>query len=256
MVLAQEQARALPPAADDPEHDDHKMTIQEHLEELRDRLIKSVVALVVCTIPGLFLAQPIWNNVLRPLLAPEYPLVFDTVMGAFMTWLYIGLTVGFGLSTPIVFYQLASFIAPALTRQEKRFILMSLPAVFICFVGGVAFAYFVVLPSAVTFMVGWAKHIGLEGIAELIKVENFVEFVLQIGLWTGVAFETPVIVVTLKKIGILNEARIKAVRRYFIVIAFVIAAFITPTPDALTQIMIAVPIILLYELGALISKVV
>lgn len=243
-----------PPPDDDPEADDKRMTIQEHLEEFRTRLIISVAAVLIGMIPGVLLSSQIFE-ILRALLHPPYRLVIGEVTEGFMVWLYIGLYVGLALAMPVIVYQISMFVGPALTKDEKKFILWTLPPVFGFFVLGVLFAYFLVVPNALNFLVGFGEH-HLPGTEALIRVGDFLSFTLGLMFWVGVSFETPVIVVALKKVGLLNDQRIKMVRRYFIVIAFVVAAFITPTPDPINQIIVAVPIIILYEIGALVAKVV
>lgn len=245
-----------PPDPDDPESDDKRMTIQEHLEELRNRLIICVVAVAIGMIPGVFLATPIWGLIFRLLeTAGGARIITGQVTQGFMVWLYIALYVGLALATPVVFYQIAAFIAPALTRQEKRFIIMSLPGVFACFLCGVVFAYFIVVPNALNFLVYFGPG-HLPGVDAFIELEDFIGFTMSLIFWVGLSFETPVAIVALSKVGILTPERIKLYRKYFIVFAFVAAAFLTPTPDPLNQIIVAVPIIILYEIGALIARLV
>lgn len=247
------------PPEDDPESDDKRMTIQEHLEELRNRLIISCIAVVVGMVPGAIFATDIWKLMIRLIETedgqPKYPVFTGAVVEGFMTWLWIAIYVGLALATPVIVYQVSAFVAPALTRQEKRFLITVLPAVLFFFLAGVVFSYFLVLPNALNFLAGFGTY-HLPGTTSMIRLENFIDFVLTLLFWVGLSFETPVVVVALKRIGILNDQRIKSVRKYFIVIAFVVAAFITPTPDPLNQIIIAVPIIILYEIGVLLAKVV
>jgi sec-independent protein translocase protein TatC len=152
---------------------------------------------------------------------------------------------------PILVYQLFRFLAPGLTKTERRWILVSLPAVSGFFIAGVLFCYFIVLPSALNFLLNF----GSSTIVVNPTISEFISFVTTFLLAVGVAFETPVIVFLLSKLGIATPKRLSRFRRWFYVLAFIIAAIITPTPDPVNQTIVAIPIIVLYELGILFARI-
>jgi sec-independent protein translocase protein TatC len=152
---------------------------------------------------------------------------------------------------PLLVYQLFRFLAPGLTRNERRWVMLSLPAVTIFFVSGLLFCYFLVLPSALDFLLNFGSD---SGIKVNPTISEFLGFVTQFLLAVGLAFETPVIIFILSKLGVATPKRLSKFRRWAIVLAFVIAAIITPTPDPVNQTIVAVPIIILYELGLLFAR--
>jgi sec-independent protein translocase protein TatC len=142
------------------------------------------------------------------------------------------------------------FLAPGLTRGERGAIYMSLPFVVICFLSGALFCYFVILPSALNFLLGF----GDPRILKQISLTKFVSFVTNFMLAVGLAFEMPVVVFMLARLGVVSYARLRRFRKYALLLAFVIAAMITPTPDPFNQALVAVPLFLLYEIGLQLSR--
>ncbi len=159
----------------------------------------------------------------------------------------VALITGIALSMPVLVYQLFQFLAPGLTRNEKRWILLSLPGVMTFFVLGVVFCYVVVLPSALEFLLNF----GNPQIEIQPTISEYLGFVTNFLLALGLAFETPLIIFILSKVGVATPKRLRRFRRWAYVLAFIAAAIITPTPDPVNQTYVAVPIILLYELGIL-----
>jgi sec-independent protein translocase protein TatC len=168
----------------------------------------------------------------------------------FVSYLKVAFYTGIAMAMPLLVYQLFRFLAPGLTKTERRWILLSLPAITLFFVGGVVFCYFLVLPSALDFLLNF----GTDDVEAQVSISEFLSFVTTFLLAVGVSFQTPIIVFLLSKLGIATPKRLSRFRRWAYVLAFIAAAIITPTPDPVNQIIVAVPIILLYELGIIFAR--
>jgi sec-independent protein translocase protein TatC len=226
---------------------DVELPLREHLRELRDRLIKAVLVVVLTT--GLSLAFAEQEVQVLVQLASPHKLIALTPTETFVSYLKVAFITGIAISMPLLIYQLFRFLAPGLTKTERRWILTSLPAVTLFFIMGVLFCYFLVLPSALNFLLNFGT-----GIEVTPTISKFLDFVTHFLLAVGIAFETPVIIFVLAKLGVATPKRLSRFRRWAYLLAFVIAAIITPTPDPINQTIVAVPIILLYELGTLFAR--
>jgi sec-independent protein translocase protein TatC len=227
---------------------DVELPLREHLRELRDRIIKAFLAVVLTTGLSLTFAEQEVRILVQ--LAEPHNLIALSPTETFVSYLKVAFYTGLALSMPLLVYQLFRFVAPGLTRSERRWVLSSLPAVTLFFVAGILFCYFVVLPGALDFLLGFGGGI----IENTPTVSNFLSFVTRFLMAVGIAFETPVIIFVLSKLGVATPARLRRFRRGAYVLAFVLAAIITPTPDPVNQTIVAVPIILLYELGTLFAR--
>ncbi len=225
-----------------------RMPLVGHLEELRDRLIRSAIAVVVTTAAAFLLIGPIMSVVLN--LAGDHTIQAIDPTETFATYFKVAFSVGIGLAMPVLVYQLLRFLAPGLSRGERRAIYMSLPFVVICFLTGAVFCYFVVLPSTLSFLLGF----GDARILKQISLTKFVGFVTNFMLVVGVSFELPVILFMLAKLGVVSYQRLRRFRKYAFLLAFVVAAIVTPTPDPFNQTLVAVPLFLLYEIGLQLSR--
>ena len=228
---------------------DVELPLVEHLRELRDRLIKAALAVALTTGISFFFAQQEVDLLVN--LALPHHLIALKPTEVFVSYVKVAFITGIAISMPILVYQLFRFLAPGLTRVERRWILISLPAVTIFFITGVLFCYFLVLPSALDFLLNFGSSV----IQNNPTISEFLSFVTTFLLAVGVAFETPVIIFLLSKLGIATPKRLSKFRRWAIVLAFIIAAIITPTPDPVNQTIVAVPIIILYELGILFARI-
>lgn len=224
---------------------DVEMPLIEHLREFRDRLMKAALSVGLLTALSFVFVEREIEILLG--MAGGRNLLAITVTETFVAYVKVSLITGIALSMPVLVYQLFQFLAPGLTKNEKRWILLSLPGVMAFFVLGVVFCYVVVLPSALEFLLNF----GTPQIEIQPTISEYMSFVTNFMLAMGLAFETPLIIFILSKVGVATPARLKRFRRWGYVLAFIIAAIITPTPDPLNQIYVAVPIILLYELGIL-----
>lgn len=226
------------------------LTLRGHLEELRRRLIKSVIAIVITSIVSFVFARQIFDFFTSR--AEDIDFIYIEVTEMVGIYMKVCLYSGIVLALPFLIYQLVMFVRPALTRNEKRYLYLLLPGVILFFLGGAAFAYFVFLPPALHFLID-APFIS--GIAEpQIRIGNYVSVVTTLLFTVGIVFELPLVIFFLTKIGIVTPQWLSKYRKYAIVVAFILAAIITPTFDPLNQTIIAVPIVLLYEIGILLSK--
>ena len=227
-----------------------EMTLLEHLEELRSRFIKAGAALLVMTMFALIFT-PRFLDILKAPAPPGTTLIFIEVTEMFLTYFHVALMAGIGLASPWILYQVIAFISPGLTRREKRLLRIALPFVVIFFAFGVLFGYFITLRFALSYLLGLFPEFA----SPQIRIENFITFVTTVLFWMGISFEMPVIVYIIAKLGLITPDKLAANRKYAILLFFVIAAIITPTPDPLNQTLVAAPMIVLYEVGILIARV-
>ena len=227
-----------------------KLTITGHLQELRQRLVKSVIVVIITTSISFFFAKQIFDILIRP--AGDINLIFVEMTEMFGTYMKVALASGIALAMPFLVYQLVMFVSPALTRQEKRYIYLMLPFVSFMFLGGIAFGYFILVPPATNFLISFGSDIA----EPQIRIGNYISIVLRLLLSIGAVFETPVIILFLTKIGVITPKWLANKRKYAFVGAFILAAIITPTFDPVNQSLVAAPLIILYETSIWISKLV
>jgi sec-independent protein translocase protein TatC len=229
-------------------------TFLSHLFELRDRLIRALLAIgiiFICLFPW---AKELYALLAQPLLAtlPKGGQMIATdVVGVFMVPMKVALMVAFLIALPYVLYQVWAFVAPGLYAHEKRLAMPLVASSVILFFVGMSFAYFLVFPTVFGFMASVAP----EGVAWMTDIEKYLSFVMSTFIAFGVTFEVPVIVIVLVQMNIVELATLKEWRPYVIVGAFVIGAIFTP-PDVVSQLMLAIPLCLLYELGMLMARLV
>ena len=223
-----------------------------HLIELRDRLIRAMLSILIvflCLFPW---AKDLYALLAQPLLAtlPKGGQMIATdVVGVFLVPMKVALMVAFLIALPYVLYQIWAFVAPGLYSHEKRLALPLVGSSVVLFFTGMAFAYFLVFPTVFGFM----AQVAPEGVAWMTDIEKYLSFVMGTFVAFGVAFEVPVIVVVLVLSGVVDLSTLKEWRSYVIVGAFVVAAIFTP-PDVVSQLMLAIPLCLLYELGMLMAR--
>ena len=226
-----------------------------HLIELRDRMIRALIAVVVA-----FAALALWPgpaglyDLLAAPLVAHLPqgatLIATNVISPVLVPLKITLMAAFMLALPLVLYQTWAFVAPGLYSHEKRMVLPLVVSSTILFLMGVAFCYFIVIPGMSKFIQAFAPS----AITAAPDIEQYFGFVLTLFLVFGIAFEVPVAVIVLTRIGVVTIEQLKKVRGYFIVGSFVVAAIVTP-PDVISQLALAIPMCLLYELGIIAARV-
>ena len=228
-------------------------TFLSHLFELRDRVIKSVLAIIVVFLCLVYWAPDIFHWFAQPLLEAlpaGGKMIVTDVTGSFFVPMKVTMLVAFLIALPVVMYQLWAFIAPGLYLHERKLILPLVVSSYTLFIIGMAFAYFLVFPTVFKFMASYNAPLGAEMSTD---IDNYLSFAMTTFLAFGITFEVPVVVVVLVRMGMVSLAKLKEIRPYVIVGAFVIAAIVTP-PDVLSQLLLAVPMTLLYELGLLIAR--
>ena len=228
--------------------EERQASIMEHLEELRDRLIKSAIALTVTTLLSFVFAKQFLQLLIAPM--GETPPVSSTPTTNIVVFTKVALISGVALAMPVLVYQLIGFIAQGLTRREKRYLYLILPGATLSFVAGIAFAYFVMLPMAIPFLKGFLGDI----VQPNWFVDKYISFITSLLFWVGLSFETPLLIFFLAKLGIVTPAVLSRNRKYAVLVIAVLSAVITPTPDPFNMILVMAPLILLYEIGILLAK--
>ncbi len=225
------------------------LTLVGHLSELRKRLIYSSIVLVAAVFIFYNFAEVVVKNIID--IAPEINFVFIAPAELLLSYVKIAVIGGLVIAAPFLMLQLWLFVSPGLTKSEKKTIAVSLFVGGMFFILGVVFAYFVVLPIMLQFFMGFE----IEQIDEMISFSNYLSFVINTLLSFGLIFELPILMVILTKFHILKVSFIKKNRKYTILIIFVVAALLTP-PDIITQSLLALPMILLFEVGVIFASVV
>ena len=233
--------------------DDQEMPLVAHLTELRKRLLRCVVAILLLFGALFYFSQQIYALVAAPLRAylPEGATMIATgVASPFLTPFKLTMMVALFLSMPVILHQIWSFIAPGLYKHEKRVAVPLLISSIVLFYGGMAFAYFVVFP----IMFGFFASVTPEGVAMMTDIGQYLDFVLTLFFAFGVAFEIPVATFLLIWVGIVDVATLRKSRPYVIVGCFVVGMFLTP-PDVISQTLLALPMYLLYEAGLIMARI-
>jgi sec-independent protein translocase protein TatC len=222
-------------------------TLISHLLELRDRLLRAVIAIAVCFVPLAFFQNELFTLVAQPLIEklPEgTSLIATSVVSPFMAPLKLSIIIAVFIAMPYVLFQVWAFVAPGLYKHERRFAAPLVVSSILLFYAGVAFAYYVVFPLMFQFLASTTPM----GVKMMTDIANYLDFVLLLFFAFGIAFEMPVAVVLLATTGLVKIDTLKRNRGYVVLGIFIIAAFLTP-PDAISQSFMAVPMYLLYELG-------
>lgn len=232
-------------AEEDEEADDGNMSLVAHLEELRARILRAIAAVAV----GSIISYWFIDEIMAYITLPVGKLYYLQPAEAFLMYVKITVFSGFLLALPVIFYQIWRFILPALTVKERVVIGILVPSSVLLFFAGLAFAFFLVLPAAVRFFMG----MGSDALAPMFTLHQYFDFMLSILLPFGAVFELPLVLVVLARFGIVTSAFMRSKRKHIILWAFVLGALLTP-PDVFTQTMIALPLILLYELSYYVVK--
>ncbi len=224
----------------------------EHLIELRSRLIRIIVGLLLCFLVLVPFAQKLYTFVAQPLMAAlpaGNQMIATDVIAPFFVPIKVTLMAAFLLSLPNTVYQAWAFVAPALYKHEKRLVLPLVSSTIVLFFAGMAFAYFLVFPTVFTFLAGVTP----EGVNMATDIDKYLSFVLGMFVAFGLTFEVPIVVIVLNRMGVVSIDQLKKARPYVIVGAFIIAAVVTP-PDVISQTLLAVPLIVLYEAGLILCR--
>lgn len=221
-----------------------------HLAEIKSRLFRSVIAVIITSIICFIFADKIFQILIWPVNGTQFIFVDMTEMvGVYMK---VCLTAGIMLAMPYLLYHILMFITPALNSKEKRGIFVVLPMVVFMFLAGVAFSYFVMLPPALNFLTTFGSEIA----TPQIRITSYVAVSTRLMLASGVVFELPVISTFLARIGVISAEWLARKRKFAFIMAFVLAAVITPTFDPINQCLVALPLIVLYEISIWLAKLV
>ena len=232
---------------------EEKMPFTSHLEELRTRIIRIMIAAAIGFGVCWYFKDWLFQIITRPLhqvLPPNSFMIYTNLPEAFFNYMKISFFASLFLTSPYSLYQLWKFISPGLYKTEKKYVVPFVITSTLLFVGGVLFGYFLALPPAFSFFVEFSSDF----LKPMISLREYLSFCLKLLLAFGLSFELPVIIFFMVKIGVVSSKMLAKQRRYAILVIFVAAAILTPSPDALTQIIMAIPLMGLYEIGIFVAK--
>ena len=233
--------------------DEKKLPLTSHLQELRKRLVFSFIAVAAGFVICYAFSQDLFDILSKPLLKmmpSGGSLIFTSVAEAFFTYMKVAFIAGFILTSPFVLFQVWAFVAPGLYRHEKRYVIPFVVAGTFFFTLGILFAYFVAIPVGFKFLLGYATDF----IKPMPSMKEYLSFSIKFLLAFGLVFEFPVVLVLLARIGVVDAKTLARHRKYAILLIFIFAAVMTP-PDLISQLLMAIPLMGLYELSILLSKI-
>ncbi len=231
-------------------NNEEKLSVLGHLVELRKRLIRSLIAVAITSILSFIFYKKILEILIRP--AQGVNLIFIDLTEMIGIVMKVCLVSGIILAIPYLTYEVIMFVSPALTHKEKRYVYLILPWIALMFASSVIFCYFILLPPAMRFLVTFGSDIA----TPQIKIGNYISIVTRLLLTVGLVFELPVVTTFLSRLGILKPKWLSDNRKLAIIIAFILSAIITPTIDPINQSLVAVPLIILYEMSIWLAKLV
>ncbi len=224
------------------------MTFTDHLGELRSRILYALAGWVPCSVGTWFVTPRLIRYMRMPIGHTE--LIFTRPTEAFMVYLKVAVIGGLFLSLPWILYQAAAFVMPGLEPSERRWIQSIVPASFVLFVGGATFAYLCVLPVTMHFFLTFQTA----DLKAMISLSEYIGFITMMLVVCGLIFQTPIVIVILAVLGFVNVQLLRKGRRWAILMIFVIAGIVTPSPDAFTQVVVALPMVVLYEISILLVR--
>ena len=230
-----------------------KLPLTAHLEELRKRLVRSLIALAIMFAVTYNFKERLLDIIVAPLikvLPKNSHLIYTGLPEAFFNYLKISFFAALILAAPFILYQIWKFVSPGLYKAEKKHVAPFVVASTLLFTGGVLFGYFLVLPPAFKFFIEFST----DYLKPMLSLNEYLSLSLKLLLAFGVVFEIPVFIFFLSRIGLVNSKMLASKRKYAILIIFIVAAILTPTPDAFTQCLMAVPMMILYEIGIFVAK--
>ncbi len=232
---------------------DDKLPLTTHLEELRKRLVRVLIALAVGFSLCYYLKEWLFDVVTRPLVAvlPKNSfMIFTSLPEAFFTYMKVAFFSSLILTSPYILYEIWKFVSPGLYPREKKYVA---PFVFfstLLFAGGVTFGYFIALPPAFKFFVSFSTDF----LKPMVSMREYLTLALKFLLAFGLCFELPVFVFFLARIGLVNARMLSSQRRYAILVIFIVAALLTPSPDVVSQVLMALPLMILYEISIVVAR--
>ncbi len=233
--------------------EDPKMSLTEHLIELRKRLTNAIIALGIGFFACYYFKDWLFAIITKPLtnaLPQSSYLIYTGLTQAFFTYMKIALFASLILTSPFIFYQVWRFISPALLPRERKLVIPFVLSSTLLFAGGILFGYFVVLPPAFRFFVSFNN----DYLRAMISFNEYLSLFIKFLLGFGVSFQLPILILFLAKLGIVTDKLLRKNRKYAILLIFVTAAILTPSPDALSQVLMAIPLLFLYEVSIFVAK--
>ncbi len=230
-----------------------KMSLTDHLEELRKRLMRSLIAAFIAFGVCYNFKEWLFEIITRPLvesLPKNTSMIYTSLPEAFFNYLKISFFAGLVVASPYILYQIWKFISPGLYSSEKKYVLPFVLSSTLLFAGGVLFGYFVALPPAFRFFLEFSTDF----LKPMLTIREYLSLSIKLLLAFGIVFEIPVFIFFLAKIGVVNSKMLVKQRKYAILLIFIAAALLTPTPDAFTQTIMAIPMMILYEIGIFVAK--
>ncbi|CAA9568900.1 MAG: Twin-arginine translocation protein TatC [uncultured Thermomicrobiales bacterium] len=239
------------PRLPDPSEPDvfEEMTLLEHMEELRDRIVKVSISIGIAFIAGFILAGPLLRRMAQQANIQEDGFDIGGPTDTITIYMKVALYIAVGFAMPIIIYHFFGFLAPGLTRKEKRILYMSLPFVALLFLGGAAYAFFGAAPPAFRFLSTWQNEIfswDPDG-------NEIISFYLTLMIGLGLAFQMPIVMFLLAKLNIVSPQKMRQYRKYAVLVIIILSAVITPTADPINLALVAIPLLLLYEIGIMIA---
>lgn len=228
---------------------DKKLTLLEHLEELRKRIIVIAVAVVIASVISYIYIDKITELLLKPAKGMDF--VYLTPSELFLTYIRIAISMGIVISAPIILYQIWVFVYPGLKKKERLYLSFTLIMAIIFFIMGAAFSYFVIIPLTIEFFVKMSR----EEILPFFSIQSYISFCSSIFFSFGFTFQMPLVIILLTKLNLVTPKLLKEARKYLILIIFIVAAVLTP-PDIISQVLMALPLWLLLELSITLSSIV
>ncbi len=226
------------------------MTLQEHLEELRSRMLYSSIAILIALVVGLVFAQPLIGVIGEQANVSEEGILTINPTEGFVSYFKVAIYIAIAIAMPILIYQLVAFVAPGLTRGEKRYVYRAIPFVVFFFICGVAFAFFIVIPRALDFLSGFGSNVFKWDPT----ADSLISFYLRLMIGVGIVFELPPMLYILARLGVVNHKRLTSIRKFAFLACMIAAAIITPTPDPFNMMLVAIPMYFLYEFGTFLTR--
>ena len=226
---------------------DLELSIWEHLDELRVRMVRAGIAFIIATAVSVVFTSRALGVLITPL--DQVPQTISPTE-SFIVYFRIALMGGVTLAMPAIVYQVIRYILPGMLPHEKKYLYYLLPGVAICFTGGVLFASLIMLPAAINFMQSFLDTT----IENRWSLDNYIAFVTRVLFWMGMVFQTPLIVFFLAKLNVVTAKQLARFRKYAVLVISIIAALVTPTPDPINMAIVMIPLYLLYEVGILLAR--
>lgn len=228
---------------------EEKLTLLEHIQELRHRLFRAIIALIVGALFGALITNPAIRVLVRPLQQAEVIVLSPTE--APIIYFKVALFLGFRIALPYITYQIYAFVRPGLYPKEQKVFLLAVPSVFILFLLGATFTLTILIPFSIPVLMGFLRDV----VTPTYSLEQYLSFVTTLLFWMGLLFQTPLVIYILARVGIVEPKTLKRVRKVVIFLAALLAAVITPTTDPVTMLLVMGPFVVLYEVGIVLARV-